>query len=63
MNNEPVYLEYQAQNEEQRFKVVGVTKAGRILIGIWTPREGRVRAITAYAASRVYRDLYRESIG
>lgn len=63
MNGDPVYVEYQAQNNEQRYKVLGVTRAGRILIGIWTPREGRIRAITAYAASRVYRDLYGESIG
>jgi uncharacterized DUF497 family protein len=63
MNGDPFYVEYQAQSDEQRYKVLGVTKAGRVLIGIWTPREGRVRAITACAASRVYRDLYRESIG
>jgi uncharacterized DUF497 family protein len=63
MNGEPFYVEYQVQNDEQRYKVLGVTKTGRVLIGIWTPGEGRIRAITAYAASRVYRDLYRESIG
>lgn len=63
MNGDPVYVEYQPQNDERRYKVLGVTEAGRVLIGIWTPREGRVRAVTAYAAGRLYRDLYRESIG
>jgi uncharacterized DUF497 family protein len=63
MNGEPVYVEYQTQGSEQRYKVLGATKAGRVLIGIWTPRDGRVRAVTAYPASRVYRDLYRESMG
>jgi uncharacterized DUF497 family protein len=60
MNNDPAYLEYQT-SDEQRYKVLGVTKAGRVLIAIWTPREGRVRAVTAYAASRAYRDLYWET--
>lgn len=59
INGDPFYVEYR----EQRYKVLGVTKAGRVLIGIWTPREGRVRAITAYAASPAYRNLYWESIG
>jgi uncharacterized DUF497 family protein len=63
MNGDPVYVEYQAQSDEHRYKVLGVTKAGRVLIGIWTPKEEKVRAVTAYAASRLYRDLYRGSIG
>jgi uncharacterized DUF497 family protein len=62
MNGELVDLEYQTQSDEQRHKVLGVTDAGRVLIGIWTPKEGRVRAITAYAANRVYRELYWKSI-
>jgi hypothetical protein len=44
-------------------KVLGVTKAGRVLIGVWTQRQGKVRAVTAYAASLVYRDLYWETYG
>jgi uncharacterized DUF497 family protein len=63
VSGDPFYLEYQAENHEQRYKVLGLTKARRVPIGVWTPRDGRVRAITAYAASRTYRDLYRESIG
>ena len=58
-----VYLEYQARNDEERYKVLGVTKAGRVIIGIWTPRKEKVRAVTAYAASRAYRNLYREVHG
>lgn len=61
MVGDPMYLEYQARNDEERYKVLGATRAGRVLIGIWTPREGKVRAVTAYAASRAYRDLYREA--
>ncbi len=61
MTLEPVDLEYQAEADEERYKVLGVTKTGRVLIGIWTAREGKVRAITAYAASRAYRELYWET--
>ncbi len=63
MNGDPVYVEYQPRKDEHRYKVLGVTKAGRVLIGIWMPREGRVRVVTAYAAGRLYRDLYWGSIG
>jgi uncharacterized DUF497 family protein len=61
MSGEPVYLEYQTRTDEERYKVLGVTKAGHVLIGVWTPRDGKVRAVTAYAANRVYRDLYWET--
>jgi len=61
MTGEPVYLEYQVPDDEERYKVLGVTVAGRVLIGIWTPRLGKVRAVTAYAASRPYQDLYWET--
>jgi len=60
MTGEPLYLEYQARNNEERYKVLGATKSGRVLIAIWTPREGKVRAVTAYAASRAYEKLYWE---
>ncbi len=35
MVGEPVYLEYQVPDDEERYKVLGLTAAGRILIGIW----------------------------
>jgi hypothetical protein len=28
------------------------------MIGVWTPRNGKVRAVTAYAAAAVYQQLY-----
>jgi uncharacterized DUF497 family protein len=61
INGEPMELEYQTRTGEERYKALGATKAGRVLVGIWTPRAGKVRAITAYAASRVYRDFYWET--
>ena len=61
MNGAPLYLEYQTRSGEERYKVLGATKTGRVLIGIWTARLGKVRAITAYAASRAYRKFYWET--
>jgi uncharacterized DUF497 family protein len=61
MAGDPLCLEYQAENDEERYKVLGATKTGRILIAVWTPRRGKVRAVTAYAAGPLYRRLYSES--
>jgi uncharacterized DUF497 family protein len=58
MTGDPVYVEYQTGTGEERYKVLGATKAGRVLIAVWTPKEGKVRAVTAYAARRVYQRLY-----
>ena len=63
MTGDPVYLEYKAGNEEERYKVLGATKAGRIPVAVWTPREGKVRAVTAYDAGGVYQQLYLEGRG
>ena len=63
MTGDPLYVEYQSGVDEERYKVLGATRAGRILTAIWTPREGKVRAVTAYGASRVYQKLYWESRG
>ena len=63
MNGDPLYLEYQAGSQEERYKVLGATAAGRVLIAVWTPRGGRIRAVTAYGASRAYQRLYWENLG
>ena len=58
--NDPLELEYQTESGEERYKSLGITDAGRVLIVVWTLREGKVRAITAYPASRLYKQLYWE---
>ena len=47
MTIDPVYVEHQTEANEERYKVLGVTEADRVFIGIWTPREGKIRAVTA----------------
>lgn len=56
--NEPLDLEYETEEGEGRFKSLGVTNSGRILVVVWTARSGRVRAITAYPAAKQYRELF-----
>ena len=56
--SEPLDLEYQVENREVRFKSLGRTNAGRVLIAVWTIRHGRIRPITAYPAHRRYQKLY-----
>ena len=61
IENEPLDLEYQTASGEERYKSLGVTNRGRALIVIWTLREGKVRAVTAYGAGKVYEKLYWET--
>lgn len=61
MAGEPVYLEYQTRQGEERYKVLGATKDGRIVIAVWMLRAGKVRTITAYHANRVHQKLYGET--
>lgn len=58
--NDPLDLEYQTENGEERYKSVGLTDRGRALIVIWTIRDGKVRAVTAYPAGKAFEKLYRE---
>ena len=58
MCGDPIYLEYQTANGEERYKVLGATGSGVTLIAIWTPREGKVRAVTAYRAGRAHQERY-----
>jgi uncharacterized DUF497 family protein len=58
LQNEPLDLEYETETGEGRYKSLGATRRGRILVVIWTLRRGRVRAITAYPAPKRLRTIY-----
>ena len=60
MFNEPADLEYEYELGEDRYKVLGVTNRGRILVVIWTPRGDRIRAVTAYPAPAHLRRTWAE---
>ena len=58
LQNAPLDLEYETEAGEDRYKSLGATLRGRILIAVWTVRRGRVRAVTAYPATKELQSLY-----
>lgn len=63
LRNEPLDLAYETETGEERYKSLGATLRGRILVTVWTARRGRVRAITAYPATKRLRTLYLQHRG
>jgi uncharacterized DUF497 family protein len=63
MNNDPLDLDYELIDDEERFRSVGLTNGGRFLLVAWTLRGGKIRAVTAFPASvsnkRDFRDTRR----
>ena len=51
MHNDPLDLDYDLIDKEERFRSVGLTNGGRFLLVVWTVRNGKVRAVTAFPAS------------
>jgi uncharacterized DUF497 family protein len=43
-------LAYEVVGGEQRSRSLGLTDSGRLLVVIWTLRDGKVRAVTAFPA-------------
>ncbi|MBZ5726626.1 MAG: BrnT family toxin [Acidobacteriia bacterium] len=58
MQNSPLDLAYEVVDGEERYRSVGMTDRGRLLVAIWTLRNGRVRAVTAFPASATYKKLF-----
>ena len=51
MNNDPLDLDYELIDDEERYRSVGLTSGGRLLSVVFTVRNGRLRAVTAFPAS------------
>lgn len=51
VNNEPLDLDYESIDGENRWRAVGLTAAGRLLTVVFTVRSGKVRAITSFPAT------------
>jgi uncharacterized protein len=58
VENNPLDLEVQLVHGEERFIHLGETKAGRILFVVAIERDGLIRVVTAYPATRAMRKLY-----
>jgi uncharacterized DUF497 family protein len=51
LKNNPLDLDYELTDNEERYRSVGLTSGGRLLTVVWTVRHGKVRAVTAFPAS------------
>jgi uncharacterized DUF497 family protein len=51
MNSDPLDLDYELMDNEERYRSVGLTSGGRPLSVAWTARNGKVRAVTAFPAT------------
>jgi len=60
MNGDPMDLEYQVADDEERYRSLGVTNEGRIVTAVWTIRNGKVRAVTAFDAPLADRKVFLE---
>jgi len=60
MNNDPLDLDCEAVDGEERYRSVGLTDGGRLLLLVWTVRRGRIRAVTAFPASASNKRDFRE---
>lgn len=60
IQNSPLDLEYKVVDGEERYRSLGLTDSGRLLVAIWTIRGGKVRAVTAFPASATYKKLFPE---
>ena len=60
LNNDPLELNYELIDDEERYRSVGLTNGGRLLSAVWTIREGRVRAITAFSSGIADRTAFLE---
>jgi uncharacterized DUF497 family protein len=56
--NNPLDLEVQLRNGEERVLQIGETNALRILVVVTTWRGSRIRVVTAFSATPQLRDLY-----
>jgi uncharacterized DUF497 family protein len=51
MRNDPLDLDWDIVNGEERYRSVGLTDGGRSLLVAWTLRNGKIRAVTAFPAT------------
>jgi uncharacterized protein len=60
IQNDPLDLERQIRNGEQRLLHLGETNAGRVLFVVLTLRNEMLRVVTAFPADRKARKFYAE---
>ena len=58
IENDPVDLDYQVVEGEERWVAVGVTVRGRFLLVVWTIRGSAIRVVTAFDAGQRQQRVY-----
>ena len=62
MNNDPLDMDYEVVDNEERYRSVGLTRKGRLLSVVFILRNGRIRAVTGFPASAPDTKAYFERI-
>jgi uncharacterized DUF497 family protein len=60
MNSDPIDLDCEVIDDEDRYRAVGLTDNGAFLLLVYTIRNGKVRAVTAFPASASNRRSFLE---
>jgi uncharacterized DUF497 family protein len=58
LQNDPVVVQYQERDAEERVLVLGQTNAGRLLAVVYAERGERIRVVTAYPMSKRLEVIY-----
>lgn len=58
LQNDPVVVQYQERDGEERVLVLGQTNAGRFLAVVYTERGEKIRVVTAYPMSKRLEAIY-----
>ena len=53
-----ILLQYQVEEDEQRWLAVGATRSGRMLVIVFTVRNESIRPITGWPADKETAELY-----
>jgi len=63
LSGDHVLVEFQMEDDEQRWLAVGATRAGRILVIVFAVRNEAIRPITGWEADRSTAKIYLEQWG
>jgi uncharacterized DUF497 family protein len=59
----PIELDYEAVDEEERERLLGLTARGRLIAVVLTIRYDKIRVVTAYPATPSQQRIYFKSAG
>ena len=62
LRNDPMDLDYEYREREDRFRQVGSTERGRVLLIVWTLRDAKLRPVTAFTAGPGARKVFLERL-